>query len=146
MQVETYLFGKVDVAQERIITFPQGLVGFDHLHRFMLVHEAERGEPASFTLQSVDEPALAFQIIDPTVIGFHYELALSEAETAVLQSPTPDDIAVMLILFRQDGDGTSISANLRAPILINTRDRVGLQKVMEKLQPNITLTNLAAAI
>ena len=146
MQVQTFLFGNVDVAPERVINFPQGLVGFEHLHQFMLVHESDKGEPASFTLQSLDEPSLAFEIVDPTAIGFHYELALTDAENALLKSPQPGDIAVMLVLFKQEGEDASIGANLRAPLLLNTKDRVGLQKVMEKLQPNITLTNLAAAV
>ncbi len=146
MQVQTYLFGNVEVAPEHVIHFPLGLVGFDQLRQFMLVHESDKGEPASFTLQSLEDPSLAFQIIDPTVIGFHYELALSDAENALLQNPVVDDVAVMLVLFKQEGEGAQIGANLRAPILINTKSRVGLQKLMEKLQPNITLTNLAAAV
>lgn len=145
MKVDTYLFGSVEIDPEKIISFPNGLVGFENCLRFTLVQENEQG--ASFTLQSLDDPALAFQIVDPTTLGFNYELALSDAESALLQSPAPEDVVVMQVLFKQDGDGqAAISPNLRAPLVINTRARVGLQKVMETFRPNVTLSNLASAV
>ncbi len=147
MKVETYLFGAVEVSPEKVITFPTGLVGFEQCQRFMLAHEEDKGQPASFTLQSLDDPGLALQIVDPTTLGFNYELALSDAENALLQSPAPADVAVMQVLFRQEQDGkASIAPNLRAPLVINTKARVGLQKVMETLRPNIVLSNLASPV
>ena len=147
MKVETYLFGAVEVSPEKIIHFPNGLVGFEQSKRFMLAHEESKEHPASYTLQSLDEPALAFQIVDPTTMGFDYELALNDAENALLQSPVPEDVAVMQVLFRNDEGGKAvITPNLRAPLVINTRARVGIQKVMENLRPNIILSNLASAV
>ncbi len=147
MKVETYLFGAVEVSPEKIIHFPNGLVGFEQSKRFMLAHEESKEHPASYTLQSLDEPALAFQIVDPTTMGFDYELALNDAENALLQSPAPEDVAVMQVLFRNDEGGKAvITPNLRAPLVINTRARVGIQKVMENLRPNIILSNLASAV
>ena len=147
MKVETYLFGAIEVSPEKIINFPNGLVGFEQSKRFMLAHEESKEHPASYTLQSLDEPALAFQIVDPTTMGFDYELALNDAENALLQSPAPEDVAVMQVLFRNDEGGKAvITPNLRAPLVINTRARVGIQKVMENLRPNIILSNLASAV
>lgn len=147
MKIETYLFGSVEVNPETVITFPVGLVGFESAKRFMLVHEETKGELASFTLQSIDEPTLAFQIIDPTALGFNYELGLSDAENAMLQSPAGEDVAVMLVMFKQEGEENGgIRPNIRAPLLINTRARVGLQKIMEKVLPNVTLSNLVSSV
>lgn len=147
MQVETYLFGPVEADPEKVISFPAGLTGFEDNKRFMLVHEAEGGEPASYTLQSLDNPALAFQIADPGALGFHYELALSDAEAALLQSPATEDIAVMLLLFKQEAEGNAgLSANFRAPLIINTRARVGFQKVISRPRSNITISNLSSAV
>ncbi|MDD2665236.1 MAG: flagellar assembly protein FliW [Dechloromonas sp.] len=147
MKVETYLFGEVEISPEKIIEFPQGMVGFEACKRFMLAHEDGVSEPASFTLQSLDDPGLAFQIVDPAVLGFNYELALGDAESALLGSPAPEDVVVMQVLYRKEGEGAAgLGANLRAPLIINTRARLGLQKVMETLRPNITLSNLACAV
>ena len=145
MKIETYLFGSVDIDPEKIITFPNGLVGFESCKRYTLVQEGEPG--TSFTLQSLDDPALAFQIVDPTTLGFNYELALSDAETALLQTPADEDVAVMQVLFKKDGEGKAdIAPNLRAPLVINLRAKVGLQKVMETFRPNVTLSNLVSTV
>lgn len=147
MKVDTYLFGSVEVSPEKIITFPSGLVGFEESKRYMLAHEEGAEHPTSFTLQSLDDPNLAFQIVDPTSLGFNYELALTDAENALLQSPAAEDVVVMQVLFKKEEDGkAAITPNLRAPLVINTKARVGLQKIMETMQPNITLSNLASAL
>ncbi|KAB2924880.1 MAG: flagellar biosynthesis protein FliW [Dechloromonas sp.] len=145
MKIETYLFGAVDIDPEKIITFPNGLVGFESCKRYTLVQE--EGAGTGFTLQSIDDPALAFQIVDPTTLGFNYELALTDAESALLQSPAAEDVAVMQVLYKKEGEGkAAIAPNLRAPLLINLQAKLGLQKVMETCRPNVTLSNLASAV
>lgn len=147
MKVETYLFGAVEVSPEKVIAFPNGLVGFEQNKRFMLVHEEGNAQPSSYTLQSLDDPALALQIVDPVTLGFNYELALSDAEVAILQSPAAEDVAVMQVLFKQEEGGkAAIIPSLRAPLLINIKARVGLQKVMVQVNQNITLSNLASSV
>lgn len=147
MKIETYLFGSVDVSPEKVITFPNGLVGFEQSKRFMLAHAEGKVQPTSYTLQSLDEPTLAFEIVDPTTLGFNYELALTDAENALLQSPEAEDVLVMQVLFKANEDCKgAITPNLRAPLVINTKARVGLQKIMENMRPNITLSNLASAV
>ena len=147
MQINTYLFGTVNVTEESIIDFPGGLLAFEQCKRFALIHEQDGSQPpTSFTLQSVDDPAVAFQIADPTAYGFHYELALTDDELAQLKVEQPEDVAVMLLLFRRDESKGPIEANLRAPVLLNTRARLGLQKVMENIKPNVVLSNLASKV
>lgn len=141
MQVKTYLFGTVDVAEDKVINFPKGLIGFEDKKQFMLAHEDGKGEPQSFTLQSLDDAALAFQIIDPTALGFNYELELTDEENALLQTPAGEDVAVMITLYRQEESG-GVAPSLRAPLIINLKARVGLQKLLEQMRTNVTLTNL----
>lgn len=145
MKVETFLFGAVDVNPEQVIEFPKGLLSFENSKRFMLIHETEGGEPVSFTLQSLDDSHLALQIIDPSALGFTYELALTDAESALIKLDNPADAAVVLVLFKQeDAKATSIGANLRAPLIINTKTRLGLQKVLTQVRPNVVLSNLSS--
>jgi len=148
MRVETYLFGTIEVDLEKVISFPEGLTGAENSKRFMLAHEASEGAPASYTLQSLDDPHLAFQIIEPAALGFQYELALSDAETALLQTPAPGDIAVMLLLYKQEGAAGSagLGANFRAPLIVNTRARVGIQKVIDRPRSTVTISNLSSPV
>ena len=88
---------------------------------------------------------MAFQIIDPTAIGFQYELELSDAERAALKVEQPEDVAVMLLLFKQE-TAKQLGANVRAPLLINVKTRLGLQKVIGNCRPRITVSNLSSAV
>lgn len=143
MKIDTYLFGSVEVSPEKVITFPNGLVGFEGSTRYMLAHESSDGQPTSFTLQSLDDPMLAFQIVDPISLGFHYELELSDAENSLLGTPSAEDVLVMQVLFKSEEDEKkTISPSLRAPLLINTKERIGMQKIMERCVSNVTLSNL----
>lgn len=144
MKCDTYLFGAIEVSPDAVIEFPEGLPGFPENHRFALIHEAGNDpSPASYTLQSLDDRSVALQIADPTAYGLHYELELSDAESALLGSSNPEDIALMLVLDKQEGAGVPIRANLQAPLLLNTRTRRGLQKVLPRVEPRVTLRNLS---
>lgn len=145
MKIETFLFGAVDVNPEQVIEFPEGLLSFENSKRFMLIHENEAGEPVSFTLQSLDDSAVALQIIDPSALGFTYELALTDEESATIKLADPADAAVVLVIFKQDGATAGIGANLRAPLIINTKTRLGVQKVLTNVRPNVVLSNLSAS-
>lgn len=146
MKVQTYLFGEIEVNPDQVITFPNGVVGLEDSKRFMLAHESSQSDPASFTLQSLDDPHVAFQIVDPASVGFHYELALTEEEMTLLQNPAPGDVSVMLVLYKQESENGGVAANIRAPIIINTQTRVGLQKVLPRMRSNITISNLVSSV
>jgi len=144
MQVNTLLFGTIEVNPAQVIEFPKGLAGMAGNRRFILVHEEKQDAPVSFTLQSLDDPELALQIIEPSAIGFNYELALSDEELATLGQPRPEDVSVMLTLFtRQEGASRELGAGIRAPLIINTEGRLGIQKVIEQRRSNITISNLS---
>ncbi len=146
MQVETYLFGTVEVSPEKTITFPNGLIAFEDKKLFMLAHEEGQEPPSSFTLQSLEDSALAFQIMDPAAFGFNYELALSDEENALLQTPAAEDVVVMILLYKQEEGGKGVNPSLRAPLIINLKARVGLQKVLTKVVTNVTLSNLVSEV
>ena len=89
---------------------------------------------------------MAFQIIDATAVGINYEIALSDAESAALLNPAPEDVAVMLLLFKQEPGTHGIGANVRAPLVINTQARVGIQKIIERARANFTISNLSSTV
>jgi flagellar assembly factor FliW len=136
MKIESPRFGTLEIEPAKIIEFPQGLAGFEDLHRFTLFHP-EGDDPAYFILQSVDDPAVAFHVADPARFGFAYEIALDDAEAAQLALGDPSDAAVAVILLR-DGNGP-VRANLDAPLVIDIAGRRGLQHVFAKLDYTVTL-------
>ena len=134
MNIESPRFGTLNIEPSKIIEFPLGLAGFETSRRFSLFHP-ENVEPKFFILQSVDDVELAFKIVDPALLGFSYEIELSDEETELLKSTDPADIVVVVIVWKDSSDkaGSPLRANLKAPLIINTRERRGLQHIFLEL-------------
>lgn len=128
MKIDSPRFGTLTVEAGKIIEFPEGLAGFEQCRRFTLFHP-ENTEPKFYILQSLDDPELAFQIVDPAQLGFSYEIAMNDEQSALLKLADPGDAVVMVIVWKSETDdgGTPLRANLNAPLIINTRERRGLQ-------------------
>lgn len=132
MNIDNPHSAPLEVAPERVIEFPVGLAGFEHLHRYSLFHpeSTEGTAPRYFILQSLDDASVAFSIADPALFGFSYEITLSEAESAVLELADPAEAAVAVILVKEGGQ---LRASLKAPLIINARARRGIQHVFASL-------------
>src|ERR1700722_17486530 len=76
MEIQTSRFGRMTVDEERVMTFPRGLLGFPNHNRFALIQTGE--ENYFFWLQSIDDPSLAFVVTDPTVFFKDYQAPLRE--------------------------------------------------------------------
>jgi flagellar assembly factor FliW len=143
MTIESPRFGSLDIEPSRVLEFPQGLAGFEGCTRFALFHR-EGGEPGYFILQSIDDPAIAFHVTDPARFGFDYEIALSDDEVSLLQLASSDEATVVVILLRElaaDGKEGPVQANLKAPLILNTNARRGLQHLFARLDYKVTLSS-----
>ena len=127
----------LDIAPDKVITFPAGLPGFEDCKRFGLFEQDKDG--TLFSLQSLDDPALAFTVADPAVFGFRYDMPLSDADQAALGLKPEDEVAVAVMVFKGEGERAGINANLEAPLLINLGSHVGLQHSIPNLSVDITL-------
>lgn len=138
MDIDAPSSGTLAVEPDRIIEFPKGLAGFEACHRFSLFHpETEGGAaPRYFILQSLDDPGAAFNIAAPALFGFNYEISLPDAETDALDLADPAEAAVMVILIKE---GEQLRANLQAPLVLNIRNRRGIQHVFPRLNYQVTL-------
>ena len=82
MDVRTTRFGVISIAEDRVITFPKGLLGFPQSHRFCLL---EPGDDACFFwLQSLDDPGLAFVVTDPALFVADYSVPIRPEQMADL--------------------------------------------------------------
>lgn len=133
MNIDSPRFGKLKVEPGKVIEFPAGLAGFEELRRFSLFHPAA-DEVKYFILQSLDDPAVAFHIADPARLGLEFEIVLSDAETALIKLSDPLDAAVAVILRKDEGE-SQVHANMKAPLVINTVERLGLQHILTQLKP-----------
>lgn len=132
IHIDSPRFGHLEIEPSRVIEFPVGLAGFEDCRRFTLFHPEEGDSPRYFILQSLDDPAVAFNIADPAAFGFRFDVALSDEEAALLQLDDPAQAAVVVMLMKAPADD-ALQANLNAPLVLNLESRRGLQHVFSSL-------------
>jgi flagellar assembly factor FliW len=140
MQIKTVFFGEVSIDPSTVITFDNGLLGFEDSKRFKLLHKEsdDKSAPVVFWLQSVDRPDISFSVADPAAFGFSYNFSLTDAEAAALGDGSPDDVLVLVLLFKDETTG-GVSSNVKSPLVINTKTLKGLQKILVTVEPTLTI-------
>ncbi len=123
-------FGTLAVAAENAIDFPKGLVGFEDFRAYALAELSDRRYAQFRVLQSLDDHKLAFLVLplDPDAGVVDRRDLAAACETLGIAIA---DLAILLVVtIRRDGDGQAqVSANLRAPLLIDSARRLGWQYV-----------------
>ena len=134
MHIETTRFGALDVEERKIITFPDGLPGFETHRLFTLVphHMTDGGKGSPFVwLQSMEDGGLAFLAMEPHQSFPDYAPRVPRAELEAL-ALTEDSARPRLysLLTVPKGDPVGITANLMAPVVVNSRARLAKQIVL----------------
>ena len=148
MKFHSTQFGMQEVDPESILTFPNGIPGFEGSTRYKLFHDDQEQQVVVHWLQSIDEPDVAFALVDPAVFGLNYEFTLTDEEVQLLKMESVEDIAVLLMAYKPEPDAASkanINANINGPIVLNMRTRLGMQKVLVGLEADVTLKSKKTA-
>ncbi len=131
MNIKTKAFGEVEIAEDKIITFENGIIGFPELKRFTLLHDEDRGAGAGIRfLQSVDEAGFAMPVMDPLIVNSDYDPEVDDELLAGLGELTDENILV-LVTVTIPSDLTQMSVNLQGPIIINVEERKACQLIVE---------------
>jgi flagellar assembly factor FliW len=125
MEIQTSRFGVISIEDERVMTFPRGLLGFPSHTRFALIQTGQ--ENYFFWLQSVDDPNLAFVVADPSIFFKDYDVPLREETIADLEMTDVKFAQVFVICNRV---GEWLTGNLLGPILVNAGNRLAQQVVL----------------
>ena len=133
MKYTSSRFGTFDINEENVLTFPSGLLGFPESQRYVIL-DHDTAAPFKW-LQSLDEPALAFVIIDPDLLLTNYQVEVSDEAMAEVQCQGEDDITTAVILTIPSDDPGRITANLRGPLLMNPRTKLCKQLVLSDEVP-----------
>ena len=75
MQLKTVNFGEIEINEEDVIIFPEGIPGFEDSKKYVLIGN-ESNEAVFFWLQSVDAPDLCFVVTDPFMVYDGYGVDL----------------------------------------------------------------------
>jgi flagellar assembly factor FliW len=119
-------FGDLETKEEKIINFPDGLVGLPDLKRFIIIDHKD--SPIKW-LQSIDDSDMAFIVSSPDIImTSEYSINLDMTVRKYLQLENDNDLVVLLIL-RVEGE--EVIANFQGPLIINAQNMRGAQIVLE---------------
>lgn len=131
MIVKTKHFGEIDLAEDKVLTFDNGIMGFENCKRYTILYNNESGErPVISWLQSLDEQELALPVINPVLVKEDYNPLVEDALLAGIGELTGEN-QIIFITLTVPQDLKKMTANLKAPIVINADTRKGCQIVAE---------------
>src|SRR3954464_9393562 len=125
MEIETTRFGRLDVDEQRIISFSRGLLGFTERTRFALIQPSD--DSCFYWLQSVEDADLAFVLVDPQLFFKDYQVPIKGETAEELQLTDLSAAQVLVICNRVD---EWLTGNLLGPVVINSEQRTGQQIVL----------------
>lgn len=131
MKAATRLFGEIEIDESKIITFEDGIIGFPNMKKFTLIFDEEKeGRPSISWLQSMDEPEIAFPVMDPLFVCETYNPSVEDELLKNLGTIKEDNLYV-LVTVTVPQNIKELAVNLKAPIVINTDTRKASQIIVE---------------
>lgn len=134
MFIESTRFGLIEISDEQLLKFPEGVPGLPDLRRAAVLNAAAidplAGTPGAdelFWLQDADDPQVAFLAVSPWVMFPEYEFDADFAGRG-----DQDSLVVLVILtVRETASGIAVTANLRAPLLVDTENQLVVQVILD---------------
>jgi flagellar assembly factor FliW len=127
IKVNTTRFGEIEVNDADVIKLPAGLIGFPEYKQYVLL-DHDKESPFKW-LQSLDEGAIAFVVIDPRLFRPDYTVEVTQAEVTDLALDNEDD-AVVSVIITMPSNPQNMTANLKAPLIFNLKNRTGKQIIL----------------
>ena len=127
MIVNSTRFGPVETPEDKIIKMAKPILGFEEFKRFVLI-EIDEIRPFMW-LQAVDEPAVAFLVVNPVLVYPGYRIEVNAMEIGEIKINDAKNVETYVIVTVPE-DPREISVNLQGPILINTENNLAKQLVL----------------
>ncbi|MFP4379831.1 MAG: flagellar assembly protein FliW [Candidatus Sumerlaeia bacterium] len=130
MKIQTTRFGEIEIPEEKFISIPDGILGMPDAVTYVLLEHDSEGTPFKW-LQAVDNPDLAFIVMDPRLVVENFQV---DFEDELLQRYQIHDIneefAFMSIVNIPRENPIAMTVNLRAPIIVHMKKRLGWQQIL----------------
>lgn len=127
-KVMTTRFGEIEVADDKIVRFEDGLPAFEDEHEFHMI--AYDKESPYYFLQSMATPELAFLVVVPYIFFPEYEFRLDDEAAEQLGIAAPEDLEIYVLLTIPEGKIPAVTANLMAPVVVNRRTLAAKQVIL----------------
>lgn len=128
MKIQTSRFGEIEISPEDTLEFAEGLLGFGELRRFVLLDDPN--DEIFAWLQSCENGEVAFPVLEPELFASQYAVELSKSD---LESLKLDHVQAgrLLTIITIPADPTQMTANMKAPIVINPTNRLARQCILQ---------------
>lgn len=130
MTIETRLFGTVTIEDEKLIVFPDGIIGFPYMKKFVLIRDEENEEAAIMWLQSMEEPQFAMPVVEPHLVVKGYNPVVDDEHLLPLGG-LKEENTYSLVTITVPAKIEKMTANLKAPIVINMENNRAVQLIVE---------------
>ncbi|MBU5477764.1 flagellar assembly protein FliW [Eubacterium sp. MSJ-13] len=132
MKIDTKYFGEIEVDDNKIIHFENGIMGFEEYKDYTLLYDIESEKRPFFSwLQCVTEKGLAFPVVNPLNVIKDYDPVVEDALLEPLGELKDEDI-VLLVLATIPQNVRETSVNMKAPVIINAANGRAIQVILEK--------------
>ena len=128
LTINTTRFGELEIEENRVIYFPEGLLGFLEYKKYVILEH--RSDSPFCWLQSVDLPNLAFVMINPFMVKNDYLEKLSPDEKQFFSNKNGDETIVFAIVTIPPGKVEEMTVNLLGPLVIDVKSRTGRQVIL----------------
>ena len=130
MTIETRLFGTVTIEDEKLIVFPDWIIGFPYMKKFVLIRDEENEEAAIMWLQSMEEPQFAMPVVEPHLVVKGYNPVVDDEHLLPLGG-LKEENTYSLVTITVPAKIEKMTANLKAPIVINMENNRAVQLIVE---------------
>jgi len=127
MRIDTTRFGSLEVEDSGIIHVKGGILGFSGYQKYVLL-DLDSSGPFKW-LQCLEDPDLAFVVMDPRLVEPEYRVPLEADEAEALGIGETAECMVCAIV-TIGASLSDVTVNLLGPILMNTRNNLARQLVL----------------
>ena len=121
----------MELDDNKVIEFPNGIIGFEDFKKFAIIYDIEDDRDTKISwLQSLEEPTLALPVVDPLAVTTEYAPMIEDELLKPLGNPADEDLLFLLVM-TVPSDMTKVTANMKAPVIISTEERKGVQLIVD---------------
>jgi flagellar assembly factor FliW len=131
MEIITTRFGAIEVDSKEVITLSKGILGFNEYRNYILLPADHKEETPYFFLQSTENKDLCFFMLDTLSYFKEYDIEITEDTIEALGIEQVEDVYVLTIV-TVVGSLKEATTNLKAPVIINKKEKLAMQVVLEK--------------
>jgi flagellar assembly factor FliW len=128
MKIENTRFGDLEISEEMLVHFPQGIIGFSKAKNFVILDHGD--QTVIRWLQAIEIPELAFVIVDPLPLVANYPVERLKQEARDVDISDDEDVAIAAIVTIPEHPKAP-TVNLLAPLVMGTTSHRGKQVVLQ---------------